>query len=326
VPLYLSSEAMRAISGHLWTIAPWLRHQLRPGPAPATERFRCSVPDARLGAVSLAGRIRHVPDAGALLVVVHGLGGCSTSHYAVAAALAAERARLSCLRIDLRGASGDGEDFYHGGLDADLAAVLAAPEVQRYPHVYVLGYSMGGHLALRLAALRDTPRLRAVVALCPPLDLGATGASLDRSDKWIYRQHVLRGLRETVGAVALKRPELVPIGVRGLAEIRTLREWDERVVAPRHGFRSADHYYAEASVAPHLGRIELPALMVQAEADPMIPASTVRPALAHASKALTVRWVDRGGHVGFPARTDLTLGEPGSVEAQAIAWLCRAAA
>src|SRR5262245_15198790 len=106
---------MRAISGHLWTVGPWLRHRLFPIEAPPSELFRCLVPDARLGKVALGGRMRHVPGASALLVVVHGLGGSGASHYVLGAAIAAERAGLSCLRIDLRGAAGDGEDFYHAG-------------------------------------------------------------------------------------------------------------------------------------------------------------------------------------------------------------------
>src|SRR5215510_40787 len=121
---------MRAISGHIWTLAPWIRHQLSPTLAPAGEPLRFRVPDARLGTVTLRGHLRHVPGAESLLLVVHGLGGSSTSHYVVAAARAAEDARLSCLRLDLRGAGGEGEDFYHGGLDGDLAAVLAAPELE----------------------------------------------------------------------------------------------------------------------------------------------------------------------------------------------------
>jgi hypothetical protein len=55
----------------------------------------------------------------------------------------------------------------------------------------------------------------------------------------------------------------------------------------------------------------------------MVVAETVSPFLTNVPRGLAVRWLDRGGHVGFPART--SLGEPGprGLEHQVASWLDR---
>ena len=83
-------------------------------------------------------------------------------------AAAAEMAGLSCLRMNLRGSDRMGEDYYHGGLTVDLHAALASSEAQRYRRIYLLGYSLGGHVVLRLATEPADPRLVAVAAVCAP--------------------------------------------------------------------------------------------------------------------------------------------------------------
>jgi predicted alpha/beta-fold hydrolase len=135
----------------------------------------------------------------------------------------------------------------------------------------------------------------------------------------------MAGLVEMYAAVARAGP--VPTPVAEARAIDRIRAWDERIVAPRHGFASAVDYYARASVGPRLHEIELPCLIVHGDADPMVPAATVEPALRRTSETTEVRWV-RGGHVGFPMHIDLGAPGPRGLEAQVIAWLrtCRAAA
>src|SRR6185295_375455 len=250
------------------------------------------VGDPRFGAVRLTGRLRDRGE-GDLLVVVHGLGGCTESHYARRAAAAAERAGLSCLRMNLRGCDRSGEDFYHAGLTSDLAAALASPETAHFRRVLLLGYSLGGHVALRFAAVEEVPRLAAVAAVCAPLDLALSAAAIDAPALAVYKRYLVRHLKEIYAPVAARRPELTPFdAVRGIG---SLREWDDRVVAPRHGFASGADYYARASV---------------------------RPALA-ARHPLEVHWLRRAGHCGFPEDVDLALRAGGSnrLEDQTIDWL-----
>jgi uncharacterized protein len=282
-----------------------------------------------MGPVRLTGRLRDRRAEGTgedLAVIIHGLAGCCESDYVRRAAAAAERAGLSVLRLNLRGSDRSGEDFYHAGLTADLASALASPELADFARIHLLGFSLGGHLALRFAVFEHEPRLAGVVAVCAPLDLTVSAPALDQPALALYKTYLVASLKEIYAPVAARRPELVPFEqVRG---IRSLLEWDDRVVAPRHDFASGADYYARASVAPHLSGLNVPALLLQAEGDPMVPASTVRPTLSRAYPNLDVRWLRRAGHCGFTEPFELTLCPdlPARLEDQALGWLTARAA
>lgn len=314
----------RILHGHFWTIAPWLKHQLRAPTLPPSSPFSVHVDESPAGPVRLLGRIHHREDARAILVVIHGLGGTSESHYVIEAARQAERAGLACLRLNLRGAGGDGDDLYHAGLFSDLHAAVTSPDLDRYERVLVLGYSLGGHIALRYAASGALdPRVRAVAAICPPLDLERSVTAIDQPGRWVYRRHVLSGLKEMYAAVASRRA--VPLPVREALAIRTIREWDRRIMTRRFGYPSPEAYYASESAAPRLRDLSVPSLLVATEADPMVPLDTVRPALEAypPSPLLDIRWLRLGGHVGFPQTLSLGLGAAPGLESQVIHWLLR---
>jgi uncharacterized protein len=309
------------LAGHLWTIAPVLLHRVRPYVAPPAAPWSVTVEDDRLGQVRLRGLLRERPDAEACVVVVHGLGGTTATHYCVQAARAAEAAGLSCLRLSLRGADRDGEDFYHAGLVADLEAAVRSAELRRYARLYVLGYSLGGHVTLRYALAPNDARVRAVAAICAPLDLELGARHIDGPGAFVYRRHVLSGLKAIYAEVARKRA--VPTPLDRVMRADTIRQWDELTVVPRHGFDGVEHYYRTMSVGPALPRLALPSLLVQNRDDPMVPPWTCAPHLERDAPLLALRWLSGGGHVGYPSA--LSLGEhaaPG-VEAQALAWLLR---
>lgn len=312
-----------ALGGHYWTLRPFLLEQ-RPGAGRAlaalpSEPWSLEVADPKLGSVRLTGRWFPREGADRLLLAIHGLGGSAESSYLRSAVLDAHAAGLACLCLNLRGADGFGEDFYHAALSSDLHAALASPELASFRALHVLGFSLGGHLALRHATEAHDPRLLSVAAICSPLDLQRSQIALDAPERVVYRQYVLRKLKESYLATARRRP--VPTPVEQVLRAHTLRRWDELTVVPRFGFNSAPDYYRQASVAPRLRSLSVPALLVLAEHDPMVPAHSVRPALSDASALLDVRWHTRGGHVGFPA--DLDLGEPAplGLPSQVRSWL-----
>jgi predicted alpha/beta-fold hydrolase len=312
-----------ALGGHYWTLRPFVLER-RPGAGRAlaalrSEPWSLAVADAKLGSVRLSGRLFAPETADRLLLAIHGLGGSAESSYLRSAVLDAHAAGLACLCLNLRGADGLGEDFYHAALSSDLHATLASPELSRFRALHVLGFSLGGHLALRHATEAHDPRLLSVAAICSPHDLQRSQIALDAAERVVYRQYVLRKLKESYVAAARRRP--VPTPVEQVLQAQTIRRWDELTVVPRFGFGSAPEYYRQASVAPRLGSLSVPALLVLAEHDPMVPAHSVRPALAGASALLDVRWHTRGGHVGFPAEFDLAERAPLGLPSQVRSWL-----
>jgi predicted alpha/beta-fold hydrolase len=273
-----------------------------------------------VGPVRISGQFTELDEDGPLLLVVHGLGGHSESTYAVRAAASAVAARLSCLRINLRGADRRGEDVYHAGLTADLHAAVASPELARFQQILVLGYSLGGHVGLRFAVETSDPRVRAATAVCSPLLLAPGARAIDSPAGWLYRRYLLANLVECYEKVAARRPVPAP-----LAEVRRLRKiehFDDLVVAPRHGFADAQDYYAQASVGTVLDGLSRPALLVVSESDPMVPPAAVRPVL-DGRPPLEVKWVEEGGHLGFDSQLDLGIEGEKGLEGQVLAWMTR---
>lgn len=315
---------MTRLSGHLWTIAPAVRARLRPAAtAGAGEPFRLTVADPGIGAVDVTGRLRRGGDGRRAALLLHGLGGSADSIYLAPIERALLRRGWTTLALNQRGCDREGGDLHHAGFTADLPHVLAAPPLARAERLALVGISLGGHVALRYATEDHDPRLAALAAICAPVDLELGARNLDRPGCWLYRRHLLRALNEVYREVAARRA--LPHPVARVGRARTIRAWDGLVVAPRFGFASAEDYYARASVAPRLGRLDRPALLVWSEEDPMVPPPTVRPALGRLPELAQVVWTPRGGHVGFPADLDLGLGGPPGLAGQLAAWLDRTA-
>lgn len=306
------------VEGHLWTVGGYLRRRWQTVAPPGAREWETQVDDPRVGLVHISGQFTELDEDGPLLLVVHGLGGCSESSYAVRAARCAVAERLSCLRINLRGADRSGEDVYHAGLTADLHAAVASPEIARFQQILVLGYSLGGHVALRFAVETSDPRVRAAVAVCSPLLLAPGARAIDSPSAWIYRRYLLANLVECYEKVAARKP--VPAPLAEVCRLRKIEQFDDRVVAPRHGFAGAQDYYAQASVGTVLDGLARPAMLVASESDPMVPPAAVRPIL-DGRPPLEVRWVEGGGHLGFDSQLDLGIEGAKGLEGQVLAWL-----
>jgi predicted alpha/beta-fold hydrolase len=294
---------------------------LQPPAGPPAKPFETVLHDATLGTVRLSGLLSEIAGSETILLIVHGLSGNALSPYCARAASAAARASFSSLRLSLRGADYSGEDIFHGGTTEDLGAALGAPELARYKRVLLIGYSVGGHIALRVAIDPVDSRLRAVAAVCPPLDLSQATTAFDRPERALYRRHIFRSLNKAYAAAAARGR--APNSTAIVERARSCRERDSLTVVPRFGFCSTAHYYERESVAPRLHRLCTPSLVVAARHDPIIPPETISFGLAGASHALTVSWVERGGHVYFPPGLDLGQSGPSGLESQVLAWLAK---
>lgn len=277
-----------------------------------------------MGKLTLHGKLRDRPGSDGCLIIIHGLGGTTDAFYCIKAAKAAEELGLSTLRFALRGADRHGEDFYHGGLTADLEATIASPELARYKHIYVMGYSLGGHMTLRYGLAPTDPRVRALVAISPPLDLSKTADAVDHPRSRAYRYHILRAVNEIYRAVD-DNHRLSP-SANEVQAAKTMREWDGLAVATRHGFNGAEGYYSTMSVGPLLNSIQLPTFILHSNQDPMIPPSTYEHLLKGAMHNITFSGIPMGGHVAFPGRVRLGLDAKPTAEHQCIAWMLQRAA
>jgi len=239
-------------------------------------------------------------------IVVHGVGGNSESRCVIRAAASLHREGLNVIRLNLRGAGESVEDapsLYHAGLTDDLrAAIDAACADGRVSDVLVVGFSLGGSASLKLAgewgdAFPD--RVRGIAAISPPFDLVEVSRWLEKRRSFPYRRYVLQGLVAQGVEFARRHPDLARYDAAALPRLTSIRAYDDRVIAPMHGFASAEDYYRTQSSGGFLAKIRVPAVIVHALDDPMVPERTIRPWLARIPAHVDVALSQHGGHVGW---------------------------
>jgi uncharacterized protein len=241
-----------------------------------------------------------------LLVLFHGLEGSSRSHYAEAFADWARQQGLDYAVPHFRGCSGEvnrGPRAYHSGDYAEIDWILQRLRAQRpAQRIMAVGISLGGNALLRWAQERGASAattVSAVAAVCSPIDMHAAGDAIGRGfNRQVYTRMFLR----TMKPKALQRLALHPRLFDGerLMAARSIYEFDDLFTAPLHGFKNTGDYWTRASAKPHLARIQIPALVLNAMNDHFVPAHSL-PRPQDVGRHVTLWQPRHGGHVGFPA-------------------------
>jgi len=238
-----------------------------------------------------------------LLVLFHGLEGGSGSHYA--------RALMSALRArgwrgvvpHFRGCGGEPNRLpraYHSGDSREIDWMLRRLRAGAGPaELFAVGVSLGGNALLKwLGEEGEGARgvVRGAAAVSAPVDLTAAGYALERGFNIVYARHFLGTLKRKTAAKVARFPGSVD--GRAAARARTLRQFDDAVTAPLHGFRDALDYWARSSAKPLMSAIRVPTLVINARDDPFLPGEHL-PSAAEVSPTVVLEFPPAGGHVGF---------------------------
>jgi predicted alpha/beta-fold hydrolase len=239
------------------------------------------------------------------VVLLHGLEGSSSSRYIRGVAARAWAAGFNVVRMNMRNCcDSDGltPTLYHSGLSADVGAVVSH-FVDRFglERVALVGYSMGGNLVLKLAGeWGNRPPLTAVATVCPVIDLAPSADALNEPANRIYQFHFLRGLMRRYHRKANFFPDRYQIS--GIGPVRSIREFDDKIVARYCGFRDADDYYYRAAAARVIHRIVVPTLVICAQDDPFIRLLPDTRARLLANPHITFVETRHGGHCAYLSR------------------------
>jgi uncharacterized protein len=285
----------------IWAALRSRRH-LGPAPAPRFRRERWATPDGDFIDVDHLLGPSAPPQQ---LVLFHGLEGTSASSYAVAFASVAQSLGWGFCVPHFRGCSGElnlAPRAYHCGDFEEVGWILQRLRASSAHPLLAVGVSLGGNALLRWAEESGTSAAataRAVAAVSSPIDMAAAGRVIDRGFNWlVYSRMFLRTMKPRALAKWQQHPGLFDLG-RVLAA-RTLYEFDDAFTAPLHGFKNTPDYWARASAQPHLARIEIPALVLNALNDPFVPGASL-PKAHEVGRHVTLWQPPHGGHVGFPS-------------------------
>jgi uncharacterized protein len=240
-----------------------------------------------------------------LLVLFHGLEGSSRSHYAEAFAGYAAANGMRYVVPHFRGCSGElnlAPRAYHSGDHEEIGWILRRLREQHSGPLLAVGVSLGGNALMRWAAEGEEDARRsadAVASVCSPLDLAAGGRAIGEGfNRMVYTVMFMRSMKPKALRKWAQHPGL--FDREALLAARDLYEFDNIFTAPLHGFRDTEDYWARASAKPHLHRIRIPALVLNACNDPFIPERSLAQQGAVGS-AVTLWQPRQGGHVGFPS-------------------------
>jgi uncharacterized protein len=245
------------------------------------------------------------------VVIVHGLEGSSRSQYVLGNTARALAAGLNVVRMNMRSCGGTDElspTIYHSGRSEDVAAVVAKLiETQGLSKIALVGYSMGGNLVLKYAgevASNPPPQLKAIAGISPLMDLAPSSAALHKLQNRMYEQHFLRSMLARVRRKIELFPELY--SADGLEKIRSMRLFDEHIVARYGNFRDADDYYYSVASANFAQSFNLPTLIVHSLDDPFIVMLPETRTTLLENPHVTYIETKHGGHCAFlsPALSD----------------------
>ena len=277
-----------------------LRAAARASPgAFAFERERWTTPDGDFVDIDRLAGDTLAP----LVVLFHGLEGSSRSHYALALMRSLARRGWRGAVAHFRGCSGELNRLpraYHSGDSAEIDWMLRRfrTEAGAAP-LFAVGVSLGGNALLKWLGEQGgaaSAVVAAAAAVSAPLDLMAAGDALGRGFNLLYTRAFLATLRRKSTAKLARYPGLYDRDA--LLRARTLREFDDVVTAPLHGFRDTDDYWTRSSSKPWLSRVRVPTLLVNARNDPFLPAHAL-PSSTDVSAEVQCEFPDEGGHAGF---------------------------
>ncbi|MBS0654201.1 MAG: alpha/beta fold hydrolase [Verrucomicrobia bacterium] len=228
---------------------------------------------------------------GKCIVLVHGLGGSHNSPYMVRMARKLYAKGHKVVRVNLRGC-GSGRLLsklpYHAGTSFDIEYVLKGlRELHPTCEITLIGFSLGANIALKLAGELESSAselFQSCIAVTPPVDLVETVRLLATSENRLYHNYFLKRLREQAEPFTQIRAS-------------SLTEFDDTVVAPFWGYKSASHYYEDASSKRFLSNITIPVRMLYAMDDPFISMKALDAVSLPGN--ITVHATKYGGHMGF---------------------------
>ncbi len=281
-------------SAHFSTIIPNL---FRPSLTPRYERVTIPTPDQDF--LDIDGIFKESKTA---VLLLHGLEGSSMSRYISSIAMQLAQEGYDVLAMNQRGCSGRDNlklRTYHSGNTEDVLTVLSH-FANSYETIHIIGFSLGGNIALRLAGtdLRTSQLpVEKIVGLSVPIDLKGCAIELGRFKNKIYLLRFLRSLKSKAIAKAEKFPDSM-IDLKKIENAKSFFAFDEYFTAPVHGFESALHYYEQCSALPVLRDVKNPALLINARNDTFLSQSCY-PGAERLSNSIFYIDPDYGGHVGF---------------------------
>lgn len=236
-----------------------------------------------------------------LVILLHGWEGSSASTYIRTTGRFLFRRGFDLFRLNLRdhGPSHHLNTgiFYAVLLDEVFDAVRQVAAAQTRQPVFLVGFSLGGNFALRIAlksARQPIDGLRQVVGISPVLD---PDKATDRIDgNRFIRAYFLRKWRRSLSIKQRLFPDRYDFS--SIVGLDNIREMTERLLMQYSTYGSLQSYFNGYTLLDNdLQAITVPTTIITAEDDPIIPVNDFYGLRTSPATRLIVQ--PYGGHNGF---------------------------
>jgi len=236
-----------------------------------------------------------------MVLLLHGWEGSADSTYLLSLSQTLFENGFEVVRLNLRdhGATHHlNRELFHSCRIDEVVGALAEVATRFAPSALgIAGFSLGGNFALRVALRAPAAGipLAWVFAVCPVISPHAGLASIE-SAPWFYETYFLRKWRRSLQR---KQAHFPDAELFSRSELRgSLRALTRDLVLRHTDFGSLDNSLAGSSIAgDRLAALTIPATILTAADDPVIPVANFRELTLAADTELTI--VPHGGHCGF---------------------------
>ena len=236
-----------------------------------------------------------------LVLMIHGWEGSHDSSYLYSMGCTLFAAGYNLFRLNLRDHAGThhlNREMFHSARIAEvLGACAAVRALDPAPAFFVVGFSLGGNFALRIAlrgpAVGIVPRL--TVAISPSIHPGSTLRGIDQGPR-LFRWYFLDKWRQTLEA---KRRAWPHYDFSAYRRLRCFVDVTRQFVADHTEYESLEAYLGEYTLTPAmLMAAPSPVALITSRDDSVIPVQDFAGLSARGSvRAFDL--TDRGGHCGF---------------------------
>jgi len=187
--------------------------------------------------------------------------------------------------------------FYAVLLDEVFNSVKAASGLSAVPMVFLLGFSLGGNFALRIARKclhHPIENLCHIVAVSPAIDPGKATDAIDASP--FLRWYFLRKWRRSLRIKQKLYPHLYDF--QDIMAHDTVRGWTDSLLKKYSAYTDTQEYFnGYALTGESIKYLNIPTTIIASRDDPAIPSDDFRNLVLGPSTRLIMH--DFGGHNGF---------------------------